>query len=67
MIDWVTSNPRKLLSSKQDHSGARSVFSRFFRAGYALKTQLMAFRAVDGVVTPAARNEDGGAFSAGGY
>ena len=59
--------PRQLLSSKQDHTDAvyrgEIPFSRaFLEMGYALKTQLMAFRAVDGVVTPAAaRNEDGGA------
>ena len=58
--------PRKLLSSKQDHTDAvyrgEIPFSRaFLEAGYALKTQLMAFRAIHGVVTPAAaRNEDGG-------
>ena len=58
--------PRQLLSSKQDHTDAvyrgEIPFSRaFLEAGYALKTQLMAFRAIDGVVTPAAaRNEDGG-------
>ena len=60
-------SPRKLLSSKQDHTDAvyrgEIPFSRaFLESGYALKTQLMAFRAIDGVVTPAAaRNEDGGA------
>ena len=58
--------PRQLLSSKQDHTDAvyrgEIPFSRaFLEMGYALKTQLMAFRAIDGVVTPAAaRNEDGG-------
>ena len=58
--------PRQLLSSKLDHTDAvyrgEIPFSRaFLEAGYALKTQLMAFRAIDGVVTPAAaRNEDGG-------
>ena len=60
-------SPRQLLSSKQDHTDAvyrgEIPFSRrSLKAGYALKTQLMAFRAIDGVVTPAAaRNEDGGA------
>lgn len=56
--------PAKLLASKRDHADAvytgEIPFSRaFLEAEYALKTQLVAFRSLGGIVTPAASRNEG--------